>query len=123
MPEFTLVSFNTHYGLLPLRDDCGPYDLVGALEGLGEPDVFVIQEVWRPDGKVGAVDEFADAHGYERHDLEFSRATINKSWPHASENVERTVGFAVLTSLPARTVAGAASPRRSWATGRSPPRS
>ena len=41
MAEFTLVSFNTHYGLLPLRDDCGPYDLFGALAGLGEPDVFV----------------------------------------------------------------------------------
>jgi endonuclease/exonuclease/phosphatase family metal-dependent hydrolase len=105
MAPFTLVSFNTHYGLLPLRNDCGPYDLRGVLEGLGEPEVFVIQEVWRPDGKSGVVDEFADAHGYERHDLEFSRATITKRWPHASVNGEGTVGLAVLTRLPARIVA------------------
>ena len=105
MAAFTLVSFNTHYGLGPLRDDCGPYDLFGALAGLGEPDVFVIQEVWRPDGNTGVVDEFATAHGYERHDLEFSRATITKRWPHAAVDGEGTVGLAILTRIPARPVA------------------
>jgi endonuclease/exonuclease/phosphatase family metal-dependent hydrolase len=105
MAEFTLVSFNTHYGLLPLREDCGPYDLVGALASLGEPDVFVIQEVWRPDGKLGVVDEFADAHGYDRYDLEFSRATITRRWPHAAADGEGTVGLAILSRLPARPVA------------------
>ena len=105
MAEFTLVSFNTHYGLLPLREDCGPYDLFGALASLGEPDVFVIQEVWRPDGNFGVVDEFADAHGYERHDLEFSRATITRRWPHVAVDGEGTVGLAILSRLPARPIA------------------
>ena len=105
MPTFTLVSFNTHYGLLPLRNDCGPYDLLGVMKELGEPDVLVIQEVWRPDGKLGVVDEFADAAGYERHDLEFSRATITKRWPHAAVDGEGTVGLAILTRIPARPVA------------------
>ena len=72
MAEFTLVSFNTHYGLLPLRDHCGPYDLMGAFAALGDPDVLVVQEVWRPDGERGVVDDFADAHGYSQYDLTLS---------------------------------------------------
>jgi endonuclease/exonuclease/phosphatase family metal-dependent hydrolase len=105
MADFTLVSFNTHYGLLPLRQDCAPYDLLGALDRLGEPDVLVIQEVWRPDGEVGVIDEFAAAHGYKRHDLELSRATTKKRWPHPATDGEGTVGLAILTRLPARPVA------------------
>jgi endonuclease/exonuclease/phosphatase family metal-dependent hydrolase len=105
MGEFTLVSFNTHYGLLPLRDDCDPYDLLGALTRLGEPDVFVIQEVWRPDGQTGVIDEFAAVHGYARHDLEFARATITKRWPHIDADGEGTVGLAILTRIPARAIA------------------
>ena len=105
MADLSLVSFNTHYGLLPLRDNCGPYDLLGALAGLGEPDVFVIQEVWRPDGRVGVVDKFAADHGYERYDVELSRATITKRWPHAAVDGEGTVGLAILTRVPARPIA------------------
>jgi endonuclease/exonuclease/phosphatase family metal-dependent hydrolase len=105
MAEFTLVSFNTHYGLLPLREDCEPYDLLGALARLGQPDVLVIQEVWRPDGEVGVIDEFAAARGYKRHDLELSRATTTKRWPHPAADGEGTVGLAILTRMPARPVA------------------
>jgi endonuclease/exonuclease/phosphatase family metal-dependent hydrolase len=105
VPDLSLVSFNTHYGLRPLRDDCGPYDLLGALAGLGEPDVFVIQEVWRPDGKRGVVDEFAETHRYERHDLEFSPATITKRWPQVAVDGEGSVGLAILSRIPARPIA------------------
>ena len=102
MPELTLASFNTHYGVLPLSQACGPYDLMAALEGLGEPDVMVIQEVWRRAGDRGIVDDFAHAHGYERHDVEFARATMQARWPRPDAEGEGTVGLAVLTRLPAR---------------------
>jgi len=104
MAEFTLVSFNTHYGLLPLRDNCGPYDLMRALESLGDPDVLVVQEVWRPDGERGVVDDFADAHGYAQHALTFSRATITTRWPHPAADGEGTYGISVLTRFPASVV-------------------
>lgn len=101
MPVLTLASFNTHYGLLPLRDDCGPYDLMAALATLGDPDVMVIQEVWRPDGTRGVVDDFADARGYARHDLVLAPATIRNRWPHADPDGEGTFGLSVLSKLPA----------------------
>jgi endonuclease/exonuclease/phosphatase family metal-dependent hydrolase len=97
MPELTLASFNTHYGLAALRHDCAPYDLFGALDALGEPDVVVVQEVWRPDGARGVVDEYADARGYARHDLVLSRATILRRWPQAAMAGEGTFGLSVLT--------------------------
>ena len=102
MTELTLVSFNCHYGLRPSGREPGPYDLAGALASYGDPDVLVVQEVWRPDGARGVVDEFADAHGYDRHDLVLSRATITGRWPHADADGEGTFGVSVLTHLPAR---------------------
>jgi endonuclease/exonuclease/phosphatase family metal-dependent hydrolase len=104
MAEFTLVSFNTHYGLRPLRDNGGSYDLAAALLSFGEPDVMVIQEFWRPDGERGVVDDFAAAHGYTQFDVTFSRATIKTRWPHASPDGEGTYGLAVLSRLPATVV-------------------
>jgi len=101
MGELTLVSFNTHYGLKPLHQGCAPYDLLGALTTLGEPDVMVIQEVWRPRGERAVVDDFADAHGFTRYDVEFARATMHAKWPRPDANGEGTVGLAVLTRLPA----------------------
>jgi endonuclease/exonuclease/phosphatase family metal-dependent hydrolase len=101
MPELTLASFNTHYGLLPLREDCRPYDLMAALTALGDPDVMVIQEVWRPDGERGVVDDFAEAHGYVQHDVVLSSATIRNRWPHSDPDGEGTFGLSVLTHLPA----------------------
>jgi endonuclease/exonuclease/phosphatase family metal-dependent hydrolase len=100
--DLTLVSFNCHYGLRPYKDDCAPYDLAGALASYGEPDVIVVQEVWRPDGTRGAVDDFADARGYARHDLVLHPATITGRWPHADADGEGTFGISVLTRLPAR---------------------
>jgi endonuclease/exonuclease/phosphatase family metal-dependent hydrolase len=104
MAELTLVTFNTHYGLGPLRDDCTPYDLMQVLAGLGEPDVMVIQEVWRPGGERALVDDFADAHGYTRHDVEFARATMHARWPRPDVHGEGTVGLAVLSRLPATVI-------------------
>jgi endonuclease/exonuclease/phosphatase family metal-dependent hydrolase len=104
MADLTLVSFNTHYGLRPLHNNCGPYDLAAVLASFGEPDVFVIQEFWRPDGERGVVDDFAAAHGYTQYDVTFSRATIRTRWPHATADGEGTYGLAVLSRLPTKLV-------------------
>ena len=34
MPEFELVTFNTHYGRRPPSAHCVPYDLPAVLDGL-----------------------------------------------------------------------------------------
>ncbi len=104
MPELTLVSFNTHYGLRPLSEGATPYDLAAALAGFGDPDVVVVQEVWRPDGVRGVVDDFADARGLHRHDLVLAPATIRRRWPQADPDGEGTFGVSVLTRLPATVV-------------------
>jgi len=102
VPELDLVSFNSHYGLRSLSSGCTPYDLPAALDSFGDPDVLVVQEVWRPDGTRGVVDDFADARGYNRHDLVLSRSTITTRWPRPDPAGEGTFGLSVLTHLPAR---------------------
>jgi endonuclease/exonuclease/phosphatase family metal-dependent hydrolase len=114
MAEFTLVSFNTHYGLLPLRENCGPYDVMRALVALGDPDILVVQEVWRRDGERAVVDDFAVEHGYKQHDLTLSRATIETRWPQPSTDGQGTIGLAVLSRLPA-SVVGAPLVGPTWA--------
>jgi endonuclease/exonuclease/phosphatase family metal-dependent hydrolase len=104
MAAISLVSFNTHYGLCDRRRRVAPYDLVRVLGTLAA-DVMVIQEVWRPDGRPGVVDEFAAAHGYVVHHALTGRATRRSRWPHHDPHGEGTVGTAVLTRIPARALA------------------
>ncbi len=104
MPDLRLVTFNTHYGVRPPTARGAPYDLGGALDGLAGADVLVIQEVWRPDGVNGIVDEFAAAHGYEMTYQLHVRATMRHFWPKIEPDGEGTVGIAVLSRLPARLV-------------------
>jgi endonuclease/exonuclease/phosphatase family metal-dependent hydrolase len=101
MPELTIASFNTHYGLRPVRENCAPYDLAAAFESLGEPDVMVVQEVWRPDGDRAVVDDYADAHGYARNDVILGRATMRARWPHFHPRGEGTFGLSILSRYPA----------------------
>jgi endonuclease/exonuclease/phosphatase family metal-dependent hydrolase len=101
MAELSLVTFNTHYGLRSLHDHAVPYDLGAVLVGLAA-DVMVIQEVWRPDGIRGAVDDFAAAHGYVMHHLVSGRATRRRRWPHHDPDGEGTIGTAILTRVPTR---------------------
>ncbi len=103
MAEISLVTFNTHYGVRPPRGGGGPYDLAGALRSLAA-DVMVIQEVWRPDGEAGVVDEFAAEHGYALHHVLTGRATLANRWPVIKPDGEGTSGVAVLTRVPARPV-------------------
>lgn len=102
MADLTLVSFNTHYGLRSLHDHATPYDLGAVLVDL-TADVMVIQEVWRPDGIRGAVDDFAEGHGYAMHHVVTGRATCRRRrWPHHHADGEGTIGTAILTRVPAR---------------------
>src|SRR5260370_4440816 len=101
MAAISLLSFNTHYGLWDRRDEIVPYDLAGALSTM-TADVMVIQEVWRPDGLPGVVDEFAAEHDYAMHHVVTGKATRQTRWPHHQPNGEGTVGVAILTRVPAR---------------------
>lgn len=104
MPDLTLVSFNAHYGMQAGVRHGSPYDLAATLTSFHEPDVLVVQEVWRPDAAPAVVDEFAAAAGYARHDLVLARATVRRRWPHADAAGEGTFGLSVLTRRPATVV-------------------
>lgn len=100
MPDLSLVTFNTHYGLRTVHEHAAPYDLGAVLSAMAA-DAMVLQEVWRPDGVRGDVDEFAAAHGYVMHHLVTGRAT-QRRWPHHHADGEGTIGTAILTRVPAR---------------------
>jgi endonuclease/exonuclease/phosphatase family metal-dependent hydrolase len=100
MPEFELVTFNTHYGHRPPREKCVPYDLASALDALASADVLSIQEVWRPDANPCLVEEFARRHGYRMEEVVFGRASVRRRWPGFQPGGEGTVGIAVLSRLP-----------------------
>jgi endonuclease/exonuclease/phosphatase family metal-dependent hydrolase len=103
MAELSLVTFNTHYGVRSRRGAGQPYDLAAVLGSLAA-DVMVIQEVWRPDGQAGVVDEFATEHGYALCHTLTGRATAAKRGPVFAPGGEGTSGTAVLTRVPARLV-------------------
>ncbi len=105
MPSFTLVTFNTHYGLRTPRSRCAPYDLAATLDRMGMPEVMVIQEMWRPDGERGSVDEWAQRNGYELFGVTLGRSTLRGRWPHYHVDGEGTVLLAVLSRIPARVMA------------------
>lgn len=104
MPDLNLVSFNTHCGLWPHTGTRRgtEYDLGGALASFGDPDVIVLQEVYRPDGRSSPVDDFAAARGYEAHDLLLGRVSFRPDRPRLDPTGPGTVSVTVLSRLPAR---------------------
>ena len=102
MPEISLASFNTHYGIRPLpHSPRTPYDLDAALR-ICDAQIIVIQELWRPDGHRGALDEAAEALGYSICHEPTGPATGRTRWPHLAPRGAGTVGIAVLSTLPIR---------------------
>ena len=97
----TISSFNTHYGFLPARPPGPRFDLTAALAS-ADADVIVVQEVWRPDGQTGNVDEAAAALGLDMHYVLFGKATTRARWPHSAPGGEGTMGLALLSRLPVR---------------------
>jgi endonuclease/exonuclease/phosphatase family metal-dependent hydrolase len=105
MPTFSLASFNTHYGVRAGLRPATPYDMTTALHRLAA-DVLVIQEVWRPDGERGSVDDAAAELGLPVHYEQIGRATMQARWPHPHADGEGTFGIAVLTRFPVRVAEG-----------------
>ena len=104
MTELSIASFNTHYGFRPRPSPARtPYDVSAALKEL-DADVIVIQELFRPDGRTGPVDEAARAMGLTVHHELLGSATQHARWPRLSIHGEGTLGIAVLTRLPVRRV-------------------
>ena len=104
MPGLSLASFNTHYGVrASRRAQPRMFDMHAALASL-DADVIVVQELWRPDRRRGAVDEAAEALGYDIVYEPTSAATLGPHWPHLIPNGEGESGVAVLSRLPIRRI-------------------
>lgn len=104
MPDLSLASFNTHYGVhASRRRHPREFDVSEALASL-DTDVVVVQELWRPDGRRGAVDDAAIALGYEVVYEPTSAATLGAHWPHLVPTGEGESGIAVLSRLPVRRI-------------------
>lgn len=104
MPELSLATFNTHYGVRPARrPPAVPYDMTAALAAL-DADVIVLQEVYRPDRRSGPVDEAARALGLTVSFEPTGPATTDARWPHLDPDGAGEVGIAVLSRLPLRRV-------------------
>ncbi|HEY8217952.1 MAG TPA: endonuclease/exonuclease/phosphatase family protein [Acidimicrobiia bacterium] len=104
MPRLSLATFNTHYGVLPVRrPPAEPYDLEGALRGF-DADVIVLQEVWRPDRRRGRADDAAAALGYDLHYEITGFASADARWPRLTGDGIGESGIAVLTRLPLRRI-------------------
>lgn len=102
MTDVRFASFNTHYGVLPVRrPPRREYDLHAALASL-DADVIVAQETMRPDGESGTVDAFAAEHGYDLHFALVGRTTLRSRWARLAPDGEGTSGVALLTRLPSR---------------------
>ena len=103
MPDFTIVSFNSHAGLQARRNGvCEPYDLAEVLRGF-DADVIVLQESWSPDGDDAAVRAVASELGATLFEKPFGRAKLDP-WPHIPRehrSATGVVGIAILSHLPA----------------------
>lgn len=73
MPELSVATFNTHWGV---GRRGRPYDVVEACRRL-EADVIVLQESWRADGTPGLAAEAGAALGYEVHQLPLGRGDVD----------------------------------------------
>jgi endonuclease/exonuclease/phosphatase family metal-dependent hydrolase len=104
VPDLSIASFNTHYGLRPFRfPPRTPYDVLAALRGL-DTQIVVVQEHWRPDGQRGVIDDAAEALGFDLIHEPTGPATGRTRWPHIAKDGEGTVGIAVLSRVPVRRV-------------------
>lgn len=104
MSALSLASFNTHYGVRPSRRaHPREFDMAAALASF-DTDLIVVQELWRPDGRRGAVDDAAAALGYDVVYEPTSAATLGSHWPHLVPHGEGESGIAVLSRLPVRRI-------------------
>lgn len=97
MPDLTVATFNTHWGM----DRRGrPYDVVETCRAL-EADVIVLQESWRNDGEPGFAAQAARDLGYGLRQVTLGRVDAHGRPRLPSLGQGRgDWGVAVLTHLP-----------------------
>jgi len=98
--EVTVASFNTHWGV----DRRGRrFDVVDVCKRL-DADVLALQEVWRPNGGTGFVDDVAAALGATLLELVLTPDTFRARPKHLPipPGPPGTWGLAVLSRLPVR---------------------
>ena len=116
MPELTIASFNTHWGLTSKREGWRPFDVVAACATF-EADVIVLQESWAPDDGVSQHDEVAEALGMRSHAVPMARAILEPRpalVARADEGEQRGDGdwcLALLSRKPIRTTRVVTLPR------------
>jgi endonuclease/exonuclease/phosphatase family metal-dependent hydrolase len=109
MPELTVASFNTHWGV----DRQGrPFDVAGMCLAL-DADVLVLQEAYRPHSEPSYVDELVERMGAVVHETVFmsDRNPARPRHLHPKEGPAGTCGLAVLSRLPVCEVAEIVLPR------------
>ena len=100
MPELTVASFNTHWGV---DHRARPFDVVAPCLAL-DADVLVLQEVWRPNRGRCYADEIAERTGATVHEAVFM-SDHNSARPRhlvPPPGPPGTCGIAVLSRLPVR---------------------
>ncbi len=104
MTTISLASYNTHFGVLPVRRPPRPrYDVTAAIASL-EADVVVIQESLRPDRVRGAVDDAAAALGYDLLYEATGPTSSDPGWPKLQVGGTAESGISVLSRVPMRRV-------------------
>jgi endonuclease/exonuclease/phosphatase family metal-dependent hydrolase len=104
MATISLASYNTHFGVLPVRHaPRPPYDVTAAIASL-DADVVVIQESLRPDRARGAVDDAAALLGYDLLYEATGPTSGDPGWPQLQVGGTAESGISVLSRLPARRV-------------------
>lgn len=102
MVEFSVASFNLHWGV-DMRGH--PFDVLGAVQAL-DADVTVLPESWRPGDQPAVIDELARTIGAELHDIPFM-SDRNPAKPRrlrVGDGPAGTCGLAILSRLPVRRV-------------------
>jgi endonuclease/exonuclease/phosphatase family metal-dependent hydrolase len=103
VPTISLASFNTHFGVLPVKRPRPQYDVTAAIAAL-DADVVVVQEALRPDRVHGPVDAAADALGYAVLYEATGPTSADPGSPRLDDHGTAESGICVLARRPMRRV-------------------
>lgn len=111
MVDFSVASFNLHWGIDPRGR---PFDVLGAVLAL-DADVTVLPESWRPGDRPAVIDELARTTGAVLHDVPFlsDRDPARPRRLPVGDGPAGTCGLAMLSRIPVLRVQTMAMPRSS----------
>lgn len=111
MVDFSVASFNLHWGIDPRGR---PFDVLGAVLAL-DADVTVLPESWRPGDRPAVIDELARTTGAVLHDVPFlsDRDPARPRRLPVGNGPAGTCGLAMLSRIPVLRVQTMAMPRSS----------